>query len=645
MLEALAILPVLNSVSETAMDEMEFDRTRKAIGAKNLDRADRKQMMDKLASAGGQVLGERAVRGEQEEGAGGNRSGRSGGGGGDFKLPSQLAREKQREDAERQAQIRKMLESEERAASSFLARFGLKFRCMMAGITPFGRDVARPDFLSKLNLDAKRAIMECQILGNDLFLNNRDVAIKIVKELDLKNPILAELIQRSSDLYDRAELTEIVGSYSPSNPSPVALDSIRAPVFSLLRKLYYLKPFQETYISAAEAAIDIQQKVERKQAALYDSKKKRIRAEWRKLMNDIYPDLALAAQRMEMKRAEPGTRLFEDMIGFDPALRPGGRKAGDALSNRLGRIQSEAEQAAEAAQSDQADSNVDENDQDQNETEAESTEESSATVAGDGTGATAVGEDGVGDDLAPQAKKQPKEIDPSKELTYGYRLMRIQSLPTLRSKHDPKSELKDLPERDKAFVAYLLFKEFEEEYSFILTTPQIKVNASYQGGVKIDYRQKMRDVYEESRRVEDHFRKYAHEAREHLKILEEATSPQSYVEHAKKVGILESRRGVTSRETRLQIKEFSSRVAEVLRALIHDMRGANQIVSNREDAIRFEIDRDKRKRLNGKAIKDCIMQSYCYSVGLADRLEHGDLFGGVLELSEEEFQSAFTHAG
>ncbi len=587
---------------------MEFDRTRKAIGAEQLGSKDRKELMQKLAGAGGEVLSERALQKQREAAAGGasgSGSGRGGGagagggrGGVDVRLPSQLARERMLEEGERAAQIRRLREQEEKAATSFFARLGLKIRCKMRGLAPYGADMVMPRFLSRLNLDAKRAIMECQILGNDLFLSNRKTAVTIVKELDQKNPLLAELLQRAADLYDRNELSELVAGYSPSAENSVSIDSMRAPMFSLLRRLYYLKPFQETYLNAAEIAIDIQEREERKQSSLYSLKKKRIRSEWLKLMNDIYPDLALLAQRAEMKRCEPGSRLFEEMIGFDPGQRVGNRKAGEPLSNRLATKQEE-KKAEESAQQDQ-----------------EKQEEA--------------------------AQNEVKETQENKELLYGYRLMRILTLSALRAKLDPKGEWKELDDRDKVLIAYLFFREFEEEYSFILTTPQIKINASYQGGVKIDYRQKMRDVYEESRITEEHYRKYLHEATEYRKVVGEQAAPQNYVEHAKKVSLLESRRGVSGREVRVSMKDHVDKVSELLKALIADMRGAKQIIANRDDPIKFEIERDRRKRLNGKPVKDCIMQAYCFTIALSDRLANGDLFGGVLEMSEEDFQNAFV---
>ncbi|MCB1323786.1 MAG: hypothetical protein H7A21_12180 [Spirochaetales bacterium] len=579
------------------MEEFEYDKTRKSIGAEGLRKTDRKEMLEKFKGVGGQVQKERAVKKPEPE----RERGRRAGGGGDLpgnRLPSDIAREKNRAMAERAAASRKLAEAEEKEATGFFARLSIKFRCAVSGLTPFGQDMVQPKFLSLLNLDAKRAIMECQILGNDLFLNNRKTGQAIVKELDQKNPMLVELLERAAALYNRQELSELVGAYSPSSRVSVPLDAIRAPIFSLLRKLYYLKPYQETYLVAAEQAIDIQQREEKKQAALYSQKKKKIRQEWKVLLNTIYPGLVLLAQRAEMKKAEPGSRLFEEMLGVIHEDKIGTREAGTPVGGKP----PEEAKAEEPASTDEA------------------------------------GEEG--EEEADEKETSP-ETEKSRELQYGYRLMKILPVQSLRQKHDVKGELKNLDDHDKVFLAYMFLKEFDEEYSFILTTPQIKLDTSYEAGVKQDYRLKMRDAFEESRVCHDAFRSYLHEAEEFHKVSQESGRASNYVEFAKRLSNLEGRRGAQGREARIQIKEYMEKLSAILLALIKDMRGANQIVLNREEPVKFQLERDARKRLNGKAVKDCIMQAYCYTIALADRLEGGDLYGGVIEMSDEEFEEAF----
>lgn len=70
------------------------------------------------------------------------------------------------------------------------------------------------------------------------------------------------------------------------------------------------------------------------------------------------------------------------------------------------------------------------------------------------------------------------------------------------------------------------------------------------------------------------------------------------------------------------------------------MKSKKEIVTNMEDIITLDMMEAKR-RLNKKPIKQCIMESYCFAIAFAGRLENGDLFGGVTELSPEEMEKEF----
>ena len=119
----------------------------------------------------------------------------------------------------------------------------------------------------------------------------------------------------------------------------------------------------------------------------------------------------------------------------------------------------------------------------------------------------------------------------------------------------------------------------------------------------------------------------------------------NYVNHAKKASLLESRRGTSGREVRNMMKEYLRKVEGLLGTLKNDMRNEKQILANPEDAIKFDLAADQRKRLNGKPIKQAVMEVYCFVGALAARIEDGDLFGGVLEMNEEEFEKSFPGVG
>ncbi len=45
--------------------------------------------------------------------------------------------------------------------------------------------------------------------------------------------------------------------------------------------------------------------------------------------------------------------------------------------------------------------------------------------------------------------------------------------------------------------------------------------------------------------------------------------------------------------------------------------------------------------MNGKSIRDAVSDAYSFTTVFASRLENGDLFGGVIDLSDEEYAKAF----
>ncbi len=603
---------------------MEFDRTRKAIGAQNLGAQDRKKMLDQLKGSGGQVLGERAVRKEEPERE--RSRGRSSGGSGEgTRMPSEIARENRKKELEAQARLRKELEAEEKAASGFFARVGIKMRCMFMGLTPYGQDMVKPSFFSLINLEGKRALMECNILGNELLFSEPAVSKEVRKELSRSGPLYVEVLERASKLYDRKELSELLSDYQDYPDRSVPLDAIRPSLFALLRKLYYLRPYSEAFQVAAELAIGTQQKVQKKATSLYDSKRKKIRADWRTLMEQVYPALVALAQRAEMKKAEPGTRLFENMIGV-------------VESDKLGKITGSSSEVQEAnRQTSQKQAPEEES------KEASSEKADNAELAEDeALDASELNSGEAEENQEEQAAESDEpESQGQKELQYGMQVMSSFPIDELRKRYDPKGEWKLVPYQDKVVIAYLFLRLFEDEFSVVLTTPQIKLHTAYRGGVKIDYRERMSDCLEKIRQPYDYFKTYIHECLEFHRAARDSAQAGNYVEHAKKVSFHDSRRGQSGRQTRIQIKDFMDEVNTILTEIIEDFRAGGSTLSNGEDSLQFDLKPNEGMRLDGKKVKEALMETSCFAKALAHRLESGDLYGGVIEMNTEDYQKSF----
>ncbi|WP_425460594.1 hypothetical protein [Leptospira ilyithenensis] len=578
----------------------EFDNTKRSIGVNRLDDSARKDMFNKFVSAGGEVLKEKpdpkeeenkrnrpepkvrqstVSRGSGDEGKSRSRSG-GGGSGRDSKSGSGVSDNKPGVDPKLEY---------EKEISGFIARFSVKLKCWMGRVTAFGSSDLIPSFMHELSTKGKQALIECNYSATEI-LGNPSVSPGLSAKLDKINPLLVELIAMCQKLYNGPELTDITEPILAAPESPVAIERVKTPIYNLFKKMYILYPYQETLKKSFLQAYDEMQKIENKPALIYASKKRKISQEIDILFNTFFEKLYLVVIRAENKNIPLVSRYMESLLGIFPEDRPGQRKAGENVPGGV-------DPKAKAE-------------------EAKKQEEEK--------------------EKAKEDEKEPVSL--SKEEAYGLRLMQMYSIAKLRKKFDPKNEFGFVPDSDKVLLSYFYFREFDDEYSFVLTTKKIDLKLVHLNGVKIDYRQKMLDIYESTRPVTDQYRIYLDVIRELQK--HKANPGANYIEASKKLTTIEQKRTGQSRTVRMGIKEFAQRSRDILLDLIKDMKSKKEIVVNMNDVITFDA-MESRKRLNKKPIKQCVMEAYCFALALFDRIESGDLYGGLVELTPEQMKESF----
>ncbi|MBW7856992.1 MAG: hypothetical protein H3C43_01505 [Leptonema sp. (in: Bacteria)] len=570
---------------------MEFDRTRKAIGSGSLDEEERKRLLGTFTSSGGKVLDEKSLRRAQalakKKSEDSSLKAQP-----NTQLPSERRKEERARELDRIERERNARDALLREATSFLSRFSIKFKCMLSGLSPFSSAMAKPAVLSFFSLELRTALIECNILGNELLANNTEFTNNLKKEL--KSQFYIELVNRARLLYDRKELGELLSLYSEGDPRPVPLESIRLPIFSLLRKLYALMPFRESYLKTVETGILLQQRYEKKPADLYAGKLKRIEASWRVLMDKTLPKLESLAQRLEMKNIDIGHPLFEEMIGFTADMRIQVQPADKIIETQTAKSETETK------------------------TEEPATEESS-----------------IEEEINPE-EKQKQEVE-RRFFEYGLSLHRRLPVEQLRKNYDSRNEYSAAELRDKAFLSYLLLCFFDDQFAFILTTNQLKLEPINQGGIRINLKQDLIDLYQSIRSCHEHFKSYYHDLVEYRKAVSEGAQGSNYVEHSKKVSMFETRRGKSGREIRNVIKNYMTQVERSLGLLLKDLKEGGRVIMNPDDIYSAEMEADKQKLMNGHKMKEIIRDTYAFAYTLNRRLENGDLFGGVLELSDEDY--------
>ncbi|TGM39846.1 hypothetical protein [Leptospira biflexa] len=573
----------------------DFDNTKRAIGVGKLDDSQRKDMFNKFKSAGGEVIKEKTPPKEddskksrpepkirQSTVSRGSDEGRSGsrGGSGSSGNNSKQDSNSLKSQADSKAQYEKEI-------SSFAARFSIKLKCWLARVTSFGSSDLTPKFMHDFSIRGKQALIELQYSGNEL-LANQQYSPQLSKALDRINPLLVELLAMGQKLYNGPELTDITEPIMTAPESPVAIERVKTQIYSLFKRMYILYPYQETLKKSFSQAYDELQKLEGKPSLIYANKKRKVLQEIDTLFDGFFDRLYLVVIRVENKNIPLVSRYMENLLGITPEEKPGQRKSGENVPGGKP-VETKEEKDAEAAAKE-------------------------------------------------EEKKEEEEVPLSKEHAYGLRLMQMYSIPKLRKKFDPKNEYANIPDADKALLALFYFYEFDDEYSFVMTTKKIDIKPGSINGVKVDYRQKMLDIYESTRTIIDQFRIYHDILRELEK--HKANPGANYIEASKKLTGIEQKRTGQSRTVRMAIKEFSLKSRDSLLTLIKDMKGKKEIVANMNDVLTLDS-MESRKRLNKKPVKQCIMEAYCYLLALHDRIEAGDLYGGLVELTPEQMKASF----
>lgn len=588
-----------------AKSRFEFDDTREAIGTENLSASERKAMLDKFKSAGGKVLSEKELRAQEKEATNSTKSGKRGGAGiPERKLPSQMAREKARQESDRLSKKREETERIRKSMSGPMSKLMIRFRCFLAGLTPLSSATVRSKFMNFLALDVKQALVEFNLAGNDLFLQRPSVGRKIIKELDTKTPLYMETLEYAHDLYDHETFERLLKTTNLDAHADVPLSEIENEIKRLYAQLYLLYPFQETYKSAMKLAYDIyleKSDSNTESKAKIEDRKKRIIKDTKAVFGIAFPKLFQLVCRIDGLEYRPFSSFLEKSLDIDPDDKLGKRKRG------------EESQLASNENIDEDKSSEPEN------VDSEKPEGSQ--------------------EEAQEKEKSIKPLHQTKEYKYGIHKQSLLFPLDMRRTFDPENQFSLLPISNKLFLAYLFFKEFDQEYSFVLTTNRIKLNTDYSAGVKTDYKSVLTDLYNQSRSIINSFEKFYQSVQELEKKKKKKLS-SNYVEQSKIESKAQSRVDVETRNTRGLLRSYMEQVSVQMAKLLSDMKGPKLIIGNMDDKITFSAV-EGTKKLNDKTVKECIMEAYCYSLALKERIESGDLYGGVHEMTDDELISSF----
>lgn len=556
-----------------------IDKTKQNIKLHEIDEKQRKELFQKFTDAGGKVLSEK-----------------------DARRGLVIDREKQKKHQQRLDEHYKSMKSTPSktvytrqplpagiknrpiAEDTSWNKFRIRMRLRFMRVTGFNTLFFHERFIDSFTGSYKTSLMEIQMAYLAIFKRDPDIGGRILVRLDKASPLYFAVLERIGEIFEPMIIDQITENYLafPSVPQPVT--DLKEPFIDLFRPLYILKPYENTLMNAFEKTIDLYTDMTDSKNAK-TIKKRDIRNALFIIFDKLYPRLHTLYCHYYGILFDENDKRIEDLLSIAPAEKPEGRKRGTRPSSSFltGTVS------------------------DQPETDTKSDEETS---------------DEAEEDLL---------------VKEGLKLMYRLDFNTLRKIYDKKNRFDQIYDNDKTFLAYLLFMEFENEYSVILTTNQIKFNIDFSSSTKIDYRETMQELFNRMRKCHEAFLSYYESYASYCKIRNaKPISNEQYITYTKRLDEVTKRKNEIGNQCRYIIRVFMDNVSHVLTELVDDMNGRQFYINNPQDILEIFYEIEGEKKLKDKKIYDAIQIVQRFTAAMAFRLNPGGDLTGNTEFSEDD---------
>ncbi len=588
---------------------MSIDKTRDNIRATELDEQTRKELFGKFVDAGGEVIRDREAK---RKGLSIDRD----------KQRALISQQEQKRNQRRQEwdELQRKKGSPKSASRSkiqgtgFLDRMKINIFCWLKGACNFGGEYIQPKFAANIIGEFKNAISGLNLLYLELLQGNPKFTESLTRHLDQINPIFIELLEKAGEIYDKHEFNNIEETINRYGKNPIPLKQIGQDLTQIFRRIFILYFHSGQLVRAMESALRKMNELDPDRISIYNKRKKKAGQDIQIIYIKYFPALYWVFLRSK-KRFIPLTR--EDLasaleIALD--MFPGKRTVTEN--------ENPDEKNQDPAQNDKSPEN-------ENKESSSNNEETDDSAKND------------------QQEQQDQEDEKNKKIAIeklpkaqqiGLEIMRKLSIKRLIDKYGTKEKHSTLQPRDKVFLSYLLFREFDEEYSFVLTTNKIKFNYDFSEGKKTDYKVELNDLFQMSHDVYDNFDNYVDLTKELAEHKSNKPSQATYIQHSKRATEIEGKIHAAARTTRNTIKDMMEKTAEKLEPLIKDCRSEQKFIGNGQDKLKFDINIEGKKKLNNQTVCNALQYTYVYCRAFAFRLSDngGDLYGGVLELENKD---------
>ncbi len=560
-------------------DMKDLDKTKENIGVDKLDQKARKDLFDRFVESGGEIISDRRKR-----------------------RPMVIDRDKQREYQTRlDGHARKVKQSESKAPkktsptkisagsaktapgesrfSRFMNRVKVAFHLRFLRITKSRGFYFNFKFLERFNNSYKPALMEVQVQYLNLFKRDPAHGRRITQRLDKANPLFYEVIEMIGNIYDKITADQIVDHYINFPDVPKKVADLKEPLLELFRRLYLLKPYENTVMNSFFRAFDLSNRLESEKTGGTSSEKRKLKNALFVIFHKLYPRLHWLLCHYTDRHIEPDSTEIETILEITPAEKPGNRKSYNPEENEI----------------------IDA---------------------------------GLPDKTGPVEEKEEIPEEVKEGLQVMYRL----DMKELRRQFDKKRLFEHISDNDKVMITFLLFSEFDREYSVLLTTNKIKYNIDFTQTGKFNFGVRLNDLYDEMRKPEETLRDYAETVANFEKVRrQKPAGNDQYIAYSKRLQEMQKKRNNAGRQARMVVRAYMEKLCDALKELIDDMNSSQKYLSNPQDILQFDDLIEGDKKLNGQKVYRSIQTVYEYASAFVYRLSPGgDLYGSLDKNDAEE---------
>ncbi len=561
------------------------------IGINKLNESERKKLFEKFVKAGGQVVKEKKKHYLNF----------------DRERQKQLIKklEKRSSPSNSKSSIKKEVESTLEARRKNLRKknkgglFTLYLKGLFQGIiTLSGQNISKR-FFKFLKYEAMPVLDRLDIIINVIISSKSELLEKIIEELDKMGEEYTDVFENMIQFYNEEEFNGILYFYENPQYKKVPLKLIEKPVKKIFKKLYILKDYLNLIYPSLKTALIITAREKRWDKKILTDRVLKARIGVDLITKQLLPKL-YTLTLLYIKRNVPiHSKIIEKYLGITREDKIGYHKIEEVINKNKKDFSEYFTSTADVTQ--KKNENV------------------------------------LIKSFKDLTEEDIDKLDIEENIANGFKLMKKIDINSIQEFDINNTSINNLAPNDKILELFILLKEFEKEYSFILTSHRIIIKPIYENNKRVDYKDKMNLLYSQLSDLYELINEYADIVKSLIEI--ENDNMMNPLNKYNRLTAMEGRRSKLGFEIRKNAKKYFGEVYSVFTRLITDYETQKRIIENPEDILNFNVEIEGEKKLQGKKIIEALKSASDYLSAILYRLEDGgDLSGLTLELKEHKWE-------